>query len=1215
MIVVSGVSESRVSLPASVYTGQKKQNLIIVPTSVRAKRLAQDLEFFQRDKEILVLPDESHFFLGFDARNHDSLIERLKALKALTSGAPVTVIAPVCAALRHLTPHEYFTDSRIEIAVGDEVELEELKQKLVGLGYERMRVVDDKGQFAVRGGIIDCFTPDSDFAYRIELFGTTVDSIRTFDCIDQRSVENLNECSIYPAEQILVSEEVFKTASAKIRHDYDKAASKALREGKEELASDIRSNADRLIEYINEAENIQLLENYLHYFYDHTDYIWDYMEDGNILIDDPDRIYEQIELMEHEMSSDFSVMLERGQVIPGDEVSLITEKDFQKAVHYRDVVIFTPFPKKIRGVETMDKLYNLNTRQPLVFNGKMNVLEQELKAYLKRGYNVNIVCSTDERLNNLREFTERCEMEGRLRFLKGSLTSGLDMVDEKTLYLTENEIFATPKKSRRKKFNSGDRIASFTDLHEGDFVVHENHGIGKFIGIVQMTVDGNKKDYIKIKYAGSDLLYVAVEQMDVVQKFVGGDGTVPKINKLSGGEWKATKAKAKSEIAVMAKDLIDLYARRTMRPGHAFQKDTEWQREFEEAFPYEETGDQLRAVDEIKADMEKPFAMDRLLLGDVGFGKTEVAARAIFKCLAEGKQAAFLVPTTILANQHYYTLRDRFERFPFKVEVLSRFRTQAQQTEILKKLERGQIDLVIGTHRLLSKDVKFKDLGLLVVDEEQRFGVQDKETIKKIKTNVDVLTLSATPIPRTLNMSLTGIKDMSLIEEPPEERYPVQTYVLEQDDRLLKEVIEREIGRGGQVFVVFNRVNGITGVAEKIEKLVPEARVIVGHGRMNEHTLENVMLEFINHEADVLVATTIIESGLDIPNANTMVVMDTDRYGLSQLYQLRGRVGRSDRMAYAYFMYQKNKTLNEQAEKRLKAIREFTEFGAGFKIAMRDLEIRGAGNMLGTAQSGHIMNIGYELYCKMVDNAVRALQGEIVRDEKTETALEIPVSAYIPSYYIEDETLKLEMYKKISGVRSEEDEDDILDELTDRFGDVPRETVNLVKISHIRFLAEELGIERVRKVQQTDISKPASTGRPASSKGSRTGNGAVRPGMSNYGIRAAGGGIRPGMSNNGRLISSNAGISGPAGTGKALAVNNGRTVSQNNDREQLIFEFGKENSLSGFGIMNLNEKMGQKAFVHAGSEPYIRLTADRRKLLEDSIEMLEILYESRKTVV
>ena len=1174
MINISGISESRVA-PVCAYLCRKKdQSIIIVSTDVRARRLALDLSFFVKDKEIMVLPGEEPFFLRYDAKNHDQMIERLKALKALRTGEPAVVIAPVSAAIKKMTPHSFFEESTVKLTLGEEIDLEKVKADLVKMGYERMEIVDGRGQFSIRGGIIDVFTPDGNHPYRVELFGTEIDSIRTFDEDTQRSLENLKFIEIYPAEQIMASEDIFIRASDKIRRNYSKAASAAESSGRPELADRIKKTRDELCEYIESVANLQLLENYIHYFYDEPEYLWDYMQNGSVMIDDPDRIYEALELRDREQDEDFKVMLERGQVIGSDAAGLSDTSDFMKVLRQPDAAVFTPFPKRVQGIDTFDNVYNMQSRQTLTFSGKMNVLETELKSYVKKGYKVTMVCSSPERLENLKEFTERIGLDGKILFEKGSLTAGIDLPTEKLCWISESDIFAGKKTGRKKKKfkDAGQKIQSFADMREGDYVVHENHGIGRFIGIEQLSVEGEKKDYIKIKYAGNDMLYVPVEQMDIVQKYIGSDGGVPKINKLSGGEWKATKAKAKAAIAVMAKDLIDLYAQRKMEKGYSFGPDTVWQREFEDSFPYEETDDQLRSIVEIKADMEKPFSMDRLLCGDVGFGKTEVAARALFKCVADGKQAAVLVPTTILANQHYYTLKERFENFPFKVEVLSRFRSPAQQSEILSKLEKGQVDLIIGTHRLLSKDVKFKDLGLLVVDEEQRFGVEDKEAIKKLKTNVDVLTLSATPIPRTLNMSLTGIKDMSLIEEPPEERYPVQTYVLEQDDQLIKEIIERELGRGGQVYVVFNRVRGIQQIADKISELVPDAVVAVGHGQMNEHALENVMLSFINGESNVLVSTTIVESGLDIPNANTMIIMDSDRYGLSQLYQLRGRVGRSNRLAYAYLMYQKDKVLTEVAEKRLRAIREFTEFGAGFKVAMRDLEIRGAGNLLGTEQSGHMMNIGYELYCKMVDDAVRALQGEIVNDNKEETSVEIPVSAYIPERYIENETLKLQMYKKIAAVRSYDDEDEILDELLDRFGDVPRETVNLVKLAHIRYLAEEMSVTRIHQVKEESL--PGGRSR--------------MPG----GVRTA--------ATAGRTTSPRAGM--PAA----------RAVAPATDNVKLVFDFAAKNPLSGYALFNLTEKFGPRVFVHGGTEPFIRLTTPRKNMLDDCIEMLEVLSDGKK---
>ena len=1181
MINISGISESRTAPAAAYLCRQKDQSIIIVSTDVRAKRLALDLSFFVKDREIMVLPGEEPFFLRYDAKNHDQMIERLKALKALRTGQPAVVIAPVSAAIKKMTPHRFFEASTLRITRGEEVDLEKIKSDLVKMGYERMEIVDGRGQFSVRGGIIDVFTPDGEHPYRVELFGTEVDSVRTFDEDTQRSLENLKYIEIYPAEQIMASEDIFVKASEKLRKSYTKAASAAASKAKPELAAGIEKTRDELCDYIERTANLQLLENYIHYFYEEPEYLWDYMQEGKLIIDDPDRIYETLELRDREQKEDFKVMLQRGQVIGSDAEGLSDTYDFMKAFRQPDVAVFTPFPKKVRGAETFDNVYNLQSRQVLSFGGKMNVLESELRTYVKKEYKVTIVCSSAERLSNLQEFTERIGLEGKIAFARGSLTAGIDFPSEKLCWICENDIFAGHKAVRRKKKfkDKGQKIQSFSDMREGDYVVHENHGIGRFVGIEQLSVEGEKKDYIKIKYAGNDMLYVPVEQMDIVQKYIGADGHAPKINKLSGGEWKATKARAKAAIAVMAKDLIDLYAKRKMEKGYSFGRDTVWQREFEDSFPYQETDDQLRAIEEIKADMEKPFSMDRLLCGDVGFGKTEVAARALFKCVADGKQAAVLVPTTILANQHYYTLKERFENFPFKVEVLSRFKTAAQQADILSRMEKGQVDLVIGTHRLLSSDVKFKDLGLLVVDEEQRFGVEAKEAIKKLKTSVDVLTLSATPIPRTLNMSLTGIKDMSLIEEPPEERYPVQTYVLEQDDQLLKEVIERELDRGGQVYVVFNRVRGIQQIADKISELVPEAAVAVGHGQMNEHALENVMLSFINGESNVLVSTTIVESGLDIPNANTMVILDSDRYGLSQLYQLRGRVGRSNRLAYAYLMYQKDKVLTEVAEKRLRAIREFTEFGAGFKVAMRDLEIRGAGNLLGTEQSGHMMNIGYELYCKMVDDAVRALQGEIVNENKEETSVEIPVSAYIPERYIENETLKLEMYKKIAGVHSCDDEDEIIDELLDRFGDVPRETVNLVKLSHIRYLAEEMAVTRIHQVKEESL--PG--GRVRATGHGLAGRGAARAGRAGAVTTA-----------------------GRMGTASATAA------AAAADNVKLVFDFAAKNPLSGYALFNLTEKFGPRVFVHGGTEPFIRLTAARRSMLDDCIEMLEVLREGKK---
>ena len=1158
MINYTGISESRVAPIAAELINEAKQTLIIVSSDTRAARLAQDLEFFLPDEDILTLYGEETSFRRYDAKNREVTVRRLKALQALRKGVPLVIVAPVSAAIKKLPPHRYYDNKGITLELGKEYDLQSLAKTLADLGYERYGIVEGPGQFSLRGGILDVFTPEVSDPVRIEFFGDEVDSIRSFDRESQRSLENLKKVEIYPSMELTGSDDFLKAGVEKLEKAYAQYAASVSRKEKDPdmkvvLHDKILKTASEIREQIIDSRNLDILPNYLQYFFDDEEHLWDYLEDGRVIIDDPDRIYEALELTDREQEDDLDVMVERGLAIPKDRKIIAGTPDFEEALKIKDAVIFTPFPKRIKGVDTFDKIYNIQSRQPLSFNGKMNVLESELRTYLKKGYEINLLSTSQERLDNLREFCDRADLRP-VNFHVGSLSQGIDLPLEKKVWLSDRDIFSQPRKKRKKSKSQGKSLSSFTDLHEGDYVVHENHGIGKFTGIHQLKVEGEIKDYIKIKYAGNDLLYVPVEQMDMVQKYIGGDDAVPKINKLSGIEWKATKAKAKAAIAVMAKDLIDLYAKRQLEPGFAFGEDGPWQREFEEAFPFEETDDQLKAAKEIKADMAKPFSMDRLLLGDVGFGKTEVAARAIFKCLAQGKQAAMLVPTTILANQHYYTLKERFENYPFTVEVLSRFRTPSEQKETVKKLKTGEVDLVIGTHRLLSQDISFKDLGLLVVDEEQRFGVDHKETLKKLKSNVDVLTLSATPIPRTLNMSLTGIKDMSLIEEPPEERYPVQTYVLEQDDETIKEVIERELGRGGQVFVVYNRVKGLSTVARKISELVPNAQVITGHGQMSEGGLEKVMMEFINHEADVLVSTTIIECGLDIPNANTMIVLDAERYGLSQLYQMRGRVGRSNRMAYCYLMYRKDKVLTEPQERRLKAIREFTEFGAGFKVAMKDLEIRGAGNMLGTAQSGHILNIGYELYCKMVDNAVRALKGEVVNDDREESSMEFPLSAYIPSTYIEDESLKLEMYKKISGIRSREEQEDVIDELTDRFGDVPRATLDLIKISYIRYLSELVGIEKIHvdKNEFDPLKAKATTlrGRRGEPKKSRT----------------------------------------------------------------YIFDFRDRNSLSAFGIVNAKAEFGGKFFAHMGARPFIRLGTDPLKELDQVTRMVEILVENRKNV-
>lgn len=1062
MINITGASEGRIApIIAEIIKEKKGQSLIVVSTFNRAKRLAADLSFFDAGN-IYVLPDDDGSMIQYEARSNDQLLERMKVLKTVTRGEDCIVIAPAAGAVRKLPPKEIFGENVLELQRGKDIDLTDIKARLSFMGYERMPMVENRGEYSIRGGIIDIFTPDSDMPYRVELFDTEIDSIRTFDIDTQRSAEELKSITVCQCSQLVKDSELFAKAKKNIDSAYNRQIRKLEKtEGNSERVHELKMRHGRLIDYIDNMMNLQYMEKFLSYFYDETMYIWDYMKDPEIFIDDPARILETLEVFEKERADDIAAILEAGRGIGEDFKTMSGQRDYF-LLYEKEGYIFTPFTSTIKNAPFLTQLITVNCRQTPVYNGRMDLLKGDLHSYVRRGFDVTIVCSGSDRMKNMEEFLIREELIGKVKLQEGVITAGMEFTDKKLCYIWEGDVFGGSRKSRRKRKKSrGEQIKSFADVQTGDYVVHESHGIGKFTGIEQLVVQGVKKDYLKVKYAGEDSLYIPVDQLGMLQKYVGGDGVAPKLNKLSGSEWKQTKAKAKAAITDMADELIRMSAIRMKEKGYAFSEDTVWQKEFEETFPYTETDDQIRCVEEIKKDMERDVPMDRLLCGDVGFGKTEVAARALFKCVADGKQAAVLVPTTLLANQHYYTLKDRFEKFPFKVEMLSRFRSAKQQKLILDGLEKGSIDLIIATHRLLSKDINFKDLGLLVIDEEQRFGVKHKEKLKQLKENVDVLTLSATPIPRTLHMSLSGIKDMSTLEEPPEDRYPVQTYVMEQDDFVIRDAIEKELARGGQVYVLYNRVESINRVASDIEKLVPDASVVVGHGKMPAGKLEEIIVDFSEGEYNVFVSTTIIESGMDIPNVNTMIVLDADRFGLAQLYQLRGRVGRSDRMAYAYLMYKKDKVLSEIAEKRLKAIREFTEFGSGFRIAMKDLELRGAGNLLGTEQSGHMLSIGYELYCKMLEEAVDDVNGIERLPQAEETAFSLPIPAIISSRYIENEVLRLQMYKKIAMIETDEDEAEIVDELIDRFGDIPRDTMNLIKISKIRSMAGKLGVTEI----------------------------------------------------------------------------------------------------------------------------------------------------------
>jgi len=1046
---ITGVTDSRTAyVCAEILKRNEGQCIIVAPSFIYAQRLAKDLSFFTEEK-IILLPSDEETLIHFEAKNRDAMLGRLEILSALASGEPCVVVAPATQIIKKLPPKELFLEHVVELKVDADYKMDKLAKSFIYMGYERVPMVFAKGQFSMRGGLVDIFPPDMESPVRVEFFDTQIESIRHFNPDTQRSGDPIPMVKISPAELVIGDEQVFLNAEKQLRHRY----------------KNLPDRMNELLQALETRSNLQLLESYLDDFYENPAQLIDYMTDGIVIIDDPNKCLENIIRFSHTLQRDVEIYLEKGQVVSSDWPRFPGRKEYLSLYQFPSLYLISPYPVVPKEITQLTTSRNIVSRQGISFNGKMDLLERELRKSLDDGYKITIVCSSEERLSNMTQFLDRIGLLNRIWVKRGQLSAGMVFQEEKISIITDGDIFGY-QKYRKKTYHGagkGQPIKSFSDISKGDYVVHDSHGIGKFIGIEQLTVQGMIKDYMKVEYAGNDCLYVPVDQMNLIQKYMGTDTGTPKINRLAGNEWKNTKAKAKASIENMAKELLELSAARQARGGYAFGPDTVWQKEFEDSFPYEETADQLKCVEEIKTDMESPLSMDRLLCGDVGYGKTEVAARAMFKCAAEGKQVALLVPTTILASQHYHTLKERFEKFPFTVEMLSRFRTESQQNKIIGKLKKGTVDIVIGTHRLLSQDVGFKDLGLLIIDEEQRFGVQHKEAIKRLRENVDVLTLSATPIPRTLHMSLLGIRDMSLIEEPPEERYPVQTYVLEQDDYVVKEAIERELDRGGQVFVICNRINGIFRIADYINKLVPGRRVLVGHGRMNEHALEDVMMNFIAGNGDILIATTIIENGIDIPNVNTIIVLDADKFGLSQLYQLRGRVGRSNRLAYAYLMHKKDKVLTEVADKRLRAIREFTEFGAGFKIAMRDLEIRGAGNLLGTEQHGHIVNVGYELYCKLVEQAVRALQGQTVSTKAVETVVDIRVEAYIPDSYIEDEALKLEMYKKIASVANRTEMEEVRSELMDRFGEIPEQTENLIRISLIQSLGQSLGMKRVTR--------------------------------------------------------------------------------------------------------------------------------------------------------
>ncbi len=1057
--------------------GPFKWRLAVTYDDSRAKEIYEDFRNFT-DK-VWLYPARDLLFYSADIHGNLLTRQRIEVLKRLLTEPGGVVVTTVDGLMDHLLPLSLLKSRTISIQCGQTLDLEELKSQLAAVGYERMAQVDGMGQFSIRGGIVDIFPLTEETPIRIELWDDEVDSIRNFDVESQRSVEELSQAVIYPAAEVVLDEARLEEGLRAIEEE-EKTYEKALRDQhKSEAAHRISQAVKEFVESVREGWRLGGLDGYIHYFCREAVSFLDYFPESSSLIflDEPLRLKEKSETVELEFRESMSHRLENGYMLPGQTGLLYPAAQVMARVQRNTTVMLTGLDQKLPGMKVAGK-FGFTVKNVSSYQNSFEMLIKDLTRWKKEGWRVVLLSASRTRASrlasDLREYELRAfcpdqekeipnVLPGQILVVHGNLHRGFEYPLIKFVFITEGDMFGVEKKKRKRKKTSyqGQGIRSFSELSVGDYVVHEEHGLGIYRGIEKVERDKVTKDYIKIEYGDGGNLYLPATRLESIQKYSGADGRKPKLNKLGGSEWAKTKSRVRGAVQEIAKDLVKLYAARQEKNGFQYGPDTVWQKEFEELFPYEETEDQLDAIEAVKSDMESKKIMDRLICGDVGYGKTEVALRAAFKAVQDSKQVVYLVPTTILAQQHYNTFVQRMKDFPVRVDMLSRFRTPAQQKRTLEGLRKGMVDIVIGTHRVLSKDLEFKDLGLLIIDEEQRFGVTHKEKIKKLKENVDVLTLTATPIPRTLHMSLAGIRDMSVLEEPPVDRMPIQTYVMEYNEEMIREAIGREMARGGQVYYVYNRVTDIEEVANRIAGLAPEAVVTYAHGQMREHELERIMADFINGDIDVLVSTTIIETGLDIPNANTLIIQDADRMGLSQLYQLRGRVGRSSRTSYAFLMYKRDKMLREEAEKRLQAIREFTELGSGIKIAMRDLEIRGAGNVLGAEQHGHMEAVGYDLYCKMLSQAVKALKDGESQEESFETAVECDISAYIPASYIKNEYQKLDIYKRISAIETQEESMDMQDELMDRFGDIPASVDHLLRIAALKGQAHRAYVTEV----------------------------------------------------------------------------------------------------------------------------------------------------------
>nr|WP_319021435.1 transcription-repair coupling factor [Carnobacterium mobile] len=1073
--LITGLAGSARTLIISTILEKKKRPILLVTHNLfHAQQLMEDFSDFIAEEKLHLFPVEEMLYAEMAIASPEARTDRVAALDFLLSGEPGVVIVPLAGVRKLLPPKAIWEDARFEMKQGGELDPTHVAHKLVDMGYIRQQLVGSPGEFSIRGGIIDIYPLTEEHPIRIDLFDTEIDSLRYFDADNQRSIENITSVTILPAIDTLYPHDLLQKAAPQFTKAVERNADLLLDAGERQTFT---RYITPIMDAFDKGEPIDELAMFTDFIYPEKTSLLDYISKKSVVIlDEYPRIMETERRLSEEEAEWVTEKLAERRILQKQAFS----NDFRSKMKSvsQDILYFSLFQKGMGNLR-FSHIHPFQYRNMQQFFGQMPLLKTEMDRWVKRQNTVIVMVPNEERADKVHQIfkdfeisskvvkPDRIELE-KVQILKGSIQNGFELPTDKLVLLTEHELFnkVTKKTARRQTLTNAERLKSYSELNPGDFVVHVNHGIGKYTGMETLTINGIHQDYMSIIYKDDAKLFIPVTQLNLLQKYVSSEAKTPKINKLGGTEWAKTKKKVASKIEDIADDLIELYAAREQEVGYSYSPDNEYQEEFENAFPYTETDDQLRSAAEIKHDMEGKKPMDRLLVGDVGYGKTEVAMRAIFKAVQEGKQAAFLVPTTILAQQHYETLKQRFADFPLEIGLLSRFRTKKQQTETIDGIKKGQVDIVIGTHRILSKDIEFQDLGLLIVDEEQRFGVKHKEKLKQLKAQVDVLTLTATPIPRTLHMSMLGVRDLSVIETPPANRYPVQTYVMEQNPGAIREAVEREIARGGQAFYLYNRVATIEKKVDELQQLIPEARIGYAHGQMSESQLENVLFQFVEGEFDLLVTTTIIETGVDIPNVNTLFVENADHMGLSQLYQLRGRVGRSNRVAYAYFLYQADKVLNEVSEKRLQAIKDFTELGSGFKIAMRDLSIRGAGNLLGAQQHGFIDSVGFDLYSEMLSEAVARKRGLETKEEKTQVEIDLAINAYLPGTYIEDERQKIEIYKRIRELRDEEAYVQLQDEMIDRFGEYDDEVADLLLIGLIKLYSEQALIETIKRTDQ-----------------------------------------------------------------------------------------------------------------------------------------------------